>query len=223
MRCCSGSRKGEPSRRSVLRYGVIGGLALPLAQLGHLLAYWVRYGEGALRLQASGVHGYFPATIQTSLALLGTLLLSFLLLIGLGRSLGGRCYGQSLEPGWPVASSALTLLIVQLLAFVAQEYAEALLQQSRAPALLPLAAYGVMGQLPVAMVAAVTLAWTTRRARHAIASLCRSGAVAIRPTPTTALPCLRPQPLAEVAPIGSVLAVAAKRGPPSPPSCAPST
>jgi hypothetical protein len=221
MRCCSGSRGGNPSRRSMLRYGVIGGLALPLAQLGHLLAYWMRYGEGALRLQASGVHGYFPATAETSLALLGSLLVTFLLLIGLGRAWNGR--GQPLEPGWSVASSALTLFVVQLLAFVGQEHAEALFQQGRVPALVPLAAYGAMGQLPVALVAAVALAWATRRARHAIASLRRSRAVAIRPSPTTALPCLRPQPLAAVVLIGSVLAVAAKRGPPSPPSCAPST
>ena len=166
-------------RRSALIAALL--LALPMSQLGHLLAYSLRFGPEAAARQSTGAHAYFPALLQVGITSLGGALLALLLLLGVARFMVGLRNDRVPDGGWPVAPLLLTLFATQLAIFAGQELAEASL--SSLPAAPPghLLGWGVAGQLPVALLAAFGLSWISAGIRQAVRRLRRSRPVAMLP------------------------------------------
>src|SRR5260221_3142334 len=90
-------------------------LALPMSQLGHLLAYAVRFGPDAAARQSTGAHTYFPALLQAGTTALAAALLAVLLPLGVGRFMVGPPNDPGPEGGWALAASLLKRLGAQLL------------------------------------------------------------------------------------------------------------
>src|ERR1700694_4112686 len=155
--------------RGLRRGGLVAALlvALPLSQLGHLIAYTLRFGPDAAARQSTGAHTYFPALLQAGGGTLGAALLAVLLLLGVARFMVGLRNDRVPEGGWPVAPLALSLFGAQLAIFAGQELAEASLAALPAAPASHLLAWGVAGQLPVALFAAFRLSWITARVRGA--------------------------------------------------------
>jgi hypothetical protein len=163
-------------------------LALPMSQLGHLLAYAVRFGPEAAARQSSGAHAYFPALLQVGTAALGAALVAVLLMVGVARFMVGLRNDRVPEGGWPVLPLLLTLLGAQLLIFAGQELVEARLFGLPAAPVGHLLAWGIAGQLPVALTAAIGLSWISSRVRSAVRRLRRWRPVAV--VPRGALPAV---------------------------------
>lgn len=132
------------------------GLAVLLAQLGHVLAYgW--------HVPAAGRHGYFPALIHLVGGGLAALLLVSLALIATARLLTGP---RARRPGWSLPLLFSSLLVLQVGVFVVQETLEAgALPGSRA------LAAGFLAQQPVALLAALVVRWLSRRLGPALGAL----------------------------------------------------
>ncbi|MGI8564782.1 MAG: hypothetical protein ACR2MZ_14735 [Candidatus Dormibacter sp.] len=147
---------------------LVTGLAVLLAQLGHLLAYgW--------QVPATGSHSYYPAAIHLVGGSLAALLLVSLTVIALARL---QYRGIAHGPGWSLPLLFSTLLLLQVSVFVVQETLEAgALPGSRA------LAAGLLAQQPVALAAALVMRWLSRRLGPALAAL------------GTATPFRAPQPL----------------------------
>jgi hypothetical protein len=171
--------------------------ALPMSQLGHLVAYWLQFGPSAVARQSTGAHAYFPALLQAGGAVLGASLLALLLLLGVARFMVGLRNDRVPEGGWPVGPLLLTLLGAQLAIFAGQEVAEASLAALPAAPAGHLLMWGVAGQLPVALLAAFGLSWISARVRRAVRRLRRSrpllvlprGALLSQPAWAPATPC----------------------------------
>jgi hypothetical protein len=155
--------------------------ALPMSQLGHLLAYWLQFGPSAAARQSTGAHAYFPSLIQAGTATLGAALLALLLLLGVARFMVGLRSDRVPEGGWPVGPLLLTLLGAQLAIFAGQELVEASVAALPAAPAGNLLAWGVAGQLPVALLAAFGLSWISSRVRRAVQRLRRSRPIAVLP------------------------------------------
>ena len=174
---------------------VVFGLALGLiaSQAGHLVAYQVRYGPAAGQVQSAGAHAYFPAAVKTGLGLLAAFILLSLVALGLARLLAGRRL-ESAEA--PALLRVLALLFCfQLTCFVVQESAEmaAGAPVITAPALL---LWGTVGQLPVALVAALVLRWFAVRVAPAVAGMLAPATVAIQFAPQVVRQVVCPAPIA---------------------------
>jgi hypothetical protein len=156
-------------------------LALPLSQLGHLIAYALRFGPEAAARQSTAAHAYFPALLQAGTAALGAALLAVLLLLGVGRFMVGLRNDRVPEGGWPVAPLLLLLLGGQLAIFAGQEVAEAWFYALPAAPASHVLGWGVAGQLPIALLAAFGLSWISARVRSAVRRLRRSRPLAVRP------------------------------------------
>jgi hypothetical protein len=156
-------------------------LALPMSQLGHLLAYAVRFGPESAARQSTGTHAYFPALLQAGTAALAAAILAVLLLLGVARFMVGLRNDRMPEGGWPVAPLLLALLGAQLLIFAGQEAAEARLAGLPVAPISHLLGWGVAGQLPVALATAFGLSWISARVRTAVRRLRRSRSVAVVP------------------------------------------
>jgi hypothetical protein len=159
-----------------------GGLAAGLvaSQAGHLLAYALLYGPVAGRMQSTGAHSYFPTFVKTASGLAAAFVLLSMAVIGLARLLAGRRLEGSPSPSY-VRMLAM-LFCLQLTFFVMQESVEmaAGAPATSAPALL---LWGSVGQLPVALLAALALRWIAVGVGPAIASLLQPIAAALRLTP----------------------------------------
>jgi len=132
--------------RRARRLWVIALCAIPLSQLGHLLAAQLRTpGTG---LAGGPRHAYFAAGLEGSLAVLGAALVAALVTIAAARRLNGRA--PRAGAGWPLAWVVLALAATQLEIYFVQE----LLEGSSS---FDAARYGLAGQLPVALVAALAL------------------------------------------------------------------
>jgi hypothetical protein len=138
------------------------GLAALGSQAGHLLAYQLRFGVAAQHVQSSGAHGYFPLVAKTSLGAVGAAVVAGLLLIGLARVLTGRPALRAIA-GPSYVGLLAVLFTIQLACFVGQEVGEALLAGAPVDSAPHLVLWGTLGQLPVAALAAVALAWLARR------------------------------------------------------------
>ena len=101
----------------------------PLAQLGHLLSYLLRFGPDAAPRQSSGVHHYFPTLLTSGAAALGAALLAGLLLIALARFMVGLRNDRVPDGGRPVLPLLLVLLAIQLGVYWSQELAEGFAHQ----------------------------------------------------------------------------------------------
>jgi len=189
------------------------GLAIAGAQGGHMLAYELRFGAAAQQVQATGSHAYFPAFVKTTLGAAALAVLGGLLIAGAARVVAhGR--RRPLADGPSFVSLLAMLFTLQLAWFTAQEVIEALLAGAPLPAPAGLLLWGMLGQLPVAVVGATVLIWLGRRVESAIAAL---GAVAAASSPLVFSAPLVLRPLS----VEGALAIAhasrfpiVKRGPP---------
>jgi hypothetical protein len=184
-----------------------------LAQAGHLIAYQLEFGAAAQAVQSQGAHAYFPGFAKTGLGILAVLVIGGLLLIGLTRLLPGR--PVVLTGRGPSYTSLLAILFtIQLACFVAQEMGESLAAGEAVPSALNLIFLGTVGQLPVAMVAALALKWLAIRVDAALVALRTELAVGLSAAPIAIV-----APLPELAGVpalaNSCPTVYIKRGPPA--------
>ena len=151
------------------RFGAVLGVGLAAAQAGHLVAFELRYGAAAQQLQSTGAHGYFPALARTGLGFAGAAALGAAFIVAAARVTGGQrvksCSAPSFWRLFPV------LYTIQLACFGVQETLEAVLGGSHASSAPLLLLWGAAGQLPIAVVAAVTLRWLLARLEPAMAVL----------------------------------------------------
>lgn len=166
----------------VRRLWIIAACALPLSQLGHALAAFIRYGA---IVPPGSRHAYFGAELEVSAAALGAGLLAALLVVGAARRLGGRpLRGRA----WPLGWLLLGLAALQLELYLVQEVAEGSTS-------IDVAVRGLVGQLPVALVASLALHWLSIRLGPAVRRLRRRVPVALvrlAPRPEARLPELLP-------------------------------
>ena len=164
------------------------GLAIVASQAGHLVAYQLRYGDAALRIQASGAHLYFPAMVKAGLGLAAAAVLLALILVGFARLAGGRPVPADDAP--PFLRLLAILFSLQLAFFVVQEVLETAITGGAAgsPGLLLL--WGTAGQLPVAVVAALALRWLVVRVVPALDQLSLRVDLAWQPAPCAAAPVM---------------------------------
>ena len=185
-----------------------------LAQAGHLIAYQLEFGAAAQAVQSQGAHAYFPGFAKTSLGMVGVLVIGSLLLVGFARLLPGRPVVVT-SRGPSYMSLLAVLFSIQLACFIAQEMIESLAAGEPVPSALNLIFLGSVGQLPVAVLAAVALKWLAIRVEAAMLVLRTELAVEL----FTAAPNTIVLPSPELVPV-SVLArscpiVFIKRGPPA--------
>ena len=147
----------------VLAAGVLG------SQAGHLLAYELRFGGAAGRLQSTGVHAYFPALAKTGLGLAALALLAGLLIVGMARAVARKPIAGAPGPSFVRLLAAVYTL--QLAFFAAQETAEAMLAGAQAGSAPLLLLWGAVGQLPVAIAASLAVRWLLVSVRPALAVL----------------------------------------------------
>jgi hypothetical protein len=159
---------------------VVAGLAVPLAEVGHLI------GHG-LRIPQDGAHAYFANLLQAAGALVGVGLLAALAVLVLARILAGEVPRR--KP-WSFALLFSGLLFAQMGVFLVQEG----LEGNTLPALATVAT-GLLGQQPVAFIAALAIRWLSARLGPALASL----ASPRRPELAILSPLLRPAPAFVVA------------------------
>lgn len=141
------------SRRRWTGVAILAGL--PLSQAGHALATALRAAP-----LASGGHAYAPgflllAGLTLSLPAVGAITL---LAAANGRSRPKRVVS--------VGGLALSLFAVQLLTFLIQEAVEA--SAAHAAPSAATVAFGLAGQAPVALLAAVLMAWLAARLAPAL-------------------------------------------------------
>jgi hypothetical protein len=153
------------------------GTALIGAQAGHLIAYQLRFGGAAMQVQSTGSHEYFLAAAKTGFGIAAMVVLGLLLVIGAGRALSGR--RLEADSAAPFVRTLAAVYTIQLSCFVVQETAEAMAgggHLGSAPALL---LWGAIGQLPVAVVVALTLRWLAARVGPALAAIRLASAITI--------------------------------------------
>lgn len=154
---------GSSLRRRYWLYSA--GLAVPMAQVGHVLSYALHYGGAAGTIQSGGAHAYFPELLKASLGVLAAGALAGLLLIGAGRILLGERLGWERRPGLPFPGLALACFCFQLDVYVVQEVVEAVVggQALSAQLLATVCVWGLVGQGPFALLAALALHWLSIR------------------------------------------------------------
>jgi hypothetical protein len=197
-----------------LKMGVaLVGFGVLLSQLGHLLVYQLQFGSAAQAVQSTGAHAYFPTVVKTSLGLAAGALLVSLLVIGAARmASGGRA--RSVAGGPSYVSLLGALFTIQLVVFGLQETVESMVAGSPIATAPHLLLMGSVGQLPVALLAALALKWLLVRFESAITEL-RVAPLSIRiRIPTAALViCAWSHFDLALRPVAG--ASLAKRGPPS--------
>lgn len=164
-------------------------LALGLlgSQAGHLLAYQVRFGAAATRLQSTGAHAYFPSVFKVAVGTAAAIILAGAFIVGLARVLSRR--GSSPHRAAPSLLRLLAALFtLQLAMFAVQETVEAALSGAPATPIPTLILWGTLGQLPAAMVAAMALRWLLVRLDGAVEDIraCLSIATPARLVPAVA-------------------------------------
>jgi hypothetical protein len=186
-------------------------LGLVASQAGHLLVYALVYGQAAARVQSSGAHAYFPALVKSAFGLAAIFLLLSLVAVGLARLLAGRRLVSAPAP--PFVRLMALLFCFQLTCFVVQETIEmaAGAPATSAPALL---LWGSVGQLPVAVLAALALRWIAVRVAPAIAGLIRPAAAAVTVATLSVTLQPRPVPVETVPSLGILASRLRRRGPP---------
>src|SRR5713226_10439791 len=168
------------------------GLGLIGSQAGHLLAYLVRFGAAAQQIQSSGAHAYFPLVAKTAMGAAAAALIGALLLVGLAHILGGRRIKSASLPSY--VSLLAVLFSIQLAAFVAQEVAEAIIAGNRVASAPDLMLWGTLGQLPIAVIAAIAFRWLSAHFEAAV-GLIRDivrAPLALQAAPTIAIPVYAP-------------------------------
>ncbi|MBO0687383.1 MAG: hypothetical protein J2P45_29895, partial [Candidatus Dormibacteraeota bacterium] len=118
---------------------------------------------------------YFPTLLTVAGALVGACALGALLTLSLGRLAMGGALGRTRRPGIPMWRLLVVMLALQLAAYLVQETCETLAggRPLTAPWLLGTLGWGVAGQAPVALLAALGLSWLSVRLDGAIAAIRR--------------------------------------------------
>jgi len=153
-------------RRKALAVAVLGLLG---SQAGHLLAYQVRFGAAAQGIQSTGSHAYFPLVAKMALGAGAAALIGGLVFVGLARILCGRRVRSVSEPSF--ISLLAVLFSIQLAAFASQEVVESLIAGSAVGSAPDLLLWGALGQLPVAVLAAVALRWLGAQVEAAVGAI----------------------------------------------------
>jgi len=168
-------------------------LGLIASQAGHLLTYQVRYGAAAGQIQSAGAHAYFPTVVKTGLGLFAVFVLLSLGAVGTARLLAGRRVESAPSPS--LLRLVALLFCFQLGCYVVQETVEmaAGAPATSAPALV---LWGTVGQLPVAVLAAMVLRWLAVRVAPAVAEILPRPDLAIRFAADTVALVLSPPPIA---------------------------
>lgn len=199
--------------RSLKTGGALVGFGVVLSQLGHLLVYQLQFGSAAQAAQSTGAHAYFPAFAKTSLGLAAAAILASLLMIGAARfATGGRV---RVATGGPSYVSLLgALFTIQLVAFGVQETVESMAAGSAIATVPHLLLVGSVGQLPVALLAALALKWLLVRFEAAVLTI-RTGLARTRVAVATPHVVLLPRALRlEPALVEACPTAYIKRGPP---------
>jgi hypothetical protein len=147
------------------------------SQAGHLIAYQLRFGDAAMRVQSTGSHEYFFAAAKTGLGLAALVTLGLVFVIGAGRALSGR--RLEADSAAPFLRTLAAVYTIQLACYVIQETAEGMAgggQPGSAPALM---LWGAIGQLPVAITVTLALRWLGARVVPALAAIRLSAVVPI--------------------------------------------
>lgn len=182
------------------------GVAMLGSQAGHLLAYQLRFGAAAQQLQSTGAHAYFPVLAKTVLGGAAMALLAALLLIGLARLASGRLI--ELQSGPPFIRVLAVLYTVQVAIFVMQETLEG-------SSTSELVLWGLMGQLPVAVVGALALRWLLANLEPALSSLKVRCEAVFQLVPFGTAVVLWPAPVPVYVNRAAVAGSINRRGPPS--------
>lgn len=194
-------------------------MGIPLSELGHTVAYVAQYGRQGLLLESQGVHAYFPQVLQFSASGVGLVLLAALLVMGLGRLAAGRGAGLRRTGGQAVLDLLVVMAAVQLQIYLLQEILEVLAthQPLTFSLLFSILGWGLAGQLPVAIPAALALSWLSIRTEAAVEQLrslwasCRS----VRPPAPVVVVHVHPVYVPGIVSLASVARQALlKRGPP---------
>ena len=185
------------------------------SQLGHALAYLVRFGSAAGERQAAGVHAYFPGLIGAVSAGIGGALMACLVLVAAARLLRGARPGHRSRRAVGFLDLLPALFVCQLLVFMGQETIESFAGGGPVPSVVEQLLWGSLGQLPAACAAAAVLSWLSARTEAAwdvlLAAVAR-----LAPEPFLAIP-MRGQRL-DAAPVRALTSAFPsafrKRGPP---------
>jgi hypothetical protein len=208
--------KRSALRRTTARYDILAAcMAVPLSQLGHILVYLVRYGLAGSFHESHGAHAYFPSIAKASAGLVGLLVLVAVALVGLARLVGARrVTGQRRSPAAALPELVAVLLPLQLAIFIAQETIE-LLAAGHLTGLgdVPLL-WGLAGQLPVALLAAIFLRWASIAVERAIDRLRFSLDLVVAPRSLAAPLAAAPVPVVSWAAAADGSMAGRKRGPP---------
>ena len=171
------------------RAAVLIGLAVAGAQAGHLAVYQLRFGSAAQQVQGTGAHTYFPTLAKTSLGAVAMVLIGALILVGVARVLWeGRLMQHHAGPSF--LRLLASLLTIQLGLFIAQEVTESAIAGLPAQSAAQLLLWGILGQLPIAVLAAIALRWLWARvagAAEELVSVARLGIVPPALTPPAAI------------------------------------
>jgi hypothetical protein len=194
------------------RLALVGlGLGLVASQAGHLLVYGLIYGPAAAQVQSTGAHGYFPTLVKTGFGLTAVFLLLALGAVGLARVLAGRRVPAAPAPTF--ARLVALLFCLQLTFFIVQESLE---MAAGGPATSPAALllWGSLGQLPVAVLAALALRWVAVEVAPAVASALRPMAGASRLVLSLVAISVRPPAVEAATSLEPVFLPVTRRGPP---------
>jgi hypothetical protein len=191
----------------------IAGLAVAGAQAGHLVAYQLRYGAAAAQLESTGAHAYYPALVKTVLGAAALVVIGALLVIAAARiAEGGQ--RRRIAAGPSFLNLLAVLFTLQLGWYIGQELTEAMVAGVAPDSGANLLLWGMVGQLPVALVATLVLKWLAVRFEAAVAAL-RWTRVLTLAAPAMPLVIGRALPIAVPAVALSCPAVLVKRGPPT--------
>jgi hypothetical protein len=148
-------------------------LGLLLSQPGHAVAYFLQYGPRSLALETHGVHSYFPSVLGLSAAFIGAGAVGALLLLALARLLVGRALALRRGRGVSFLALFAVLALVQVDVYVGQEALEAgaVGEHFSALTMLGILGWGLLGQVPLAALAATALYWLSSPLRAALQAL----------------------------------------------------
>lgn len=195
-------------------------IALPIvgvagSQLGHAVAFFLKYGSTAAGTQTSGVHAYFPTLTAVLSALVGGGLMAALILLATVRLVDSAPIGYRRRRATRVFDILPTLFVAQLAVFVGQEMIETLAAGGPIPSVIELLFWGAVGQLPAALLAACVVSWFSARIEAAWTCLV-AAAARILPEPAMPArePAQRPEPVLSLTLAATFPPAFQKRGPP---------
>jgi hypothetical protein len=197
------------------RIAVLTVTTLAASQLGHFLAYLVRFQGSAAVLQAGGIHAYYPALAGVVSGVVGAVTLVGLAAVAATRLLTATTHRHGIRRTVRVLDLLPMLFLAQLAIFMVQETAEALAGGASAPSVLALLLFGTAGQLPAALLAGLVIGWFLAEVEPAWTVLLTGSALPLA-RPLIALPARPARGHSAPGPILASIFPAArrKRGPP---------